>query len=68
MAMNIPVVVNGGWGDVEMMVNKHSVFDRDFLKFENLINVRAAVRDLLVENLSLNTGISRYEEVYRRLA
>lgn len=68
MAMNVPVVTNRGWGDVDIMIENHrGVFDKTTLKFDDFIN-KINMRNSFVESLSLEMGIVKYEQVYSGLA
>jgi len=67
LAMNVPVVTNSGWGDVEEMTNAKCGL---MLLTEKLIPdsvsnlVACDSRKYCLEWLSLETGIKRYKQVY----
>lgn len=72
MAMNVPVITNPGWGDVEEIIQsaggwlyETGTSDFDLKKFdEKITNGYEYCR----ENLSLESGITKYNAVYKKLS
>ncbi|HEY5826012.1 MAG TPA: glycosyltransferase [Cyclobacteriaceae bacterium] len=76
MAMNIPMITNGGWGDVDEYSNERTFILQDF----NKDSVRTLITKLIqtgaspqksftyqIQALSLDTGIANYDQVYEQL-
>jgi glycosyltransferase involved in cell wall biosynthesis len=68
LAMEIPVLTNSGWGDVEffqpkipglIVVNKNEAFA------PSCLNVESARNEYFVRMFSLAEGITKYDELYR---
>lgn len=75
-AMNVPVVTNSGWGDIEMLhkagLPVHlCVSKADYGGIVSLLiemeGIKENKRQMLVGEFDLESGISRYESIYRFL-
>jgi glycosyltransferase involved in cell wall biosynthesis len=63
MAMGVPVVVNGGWGDVEILKSLGAAVPYSsghFLVDRRLIKDQSA----MINNISLNSGVEKYTQTY----
>ena len=72
LAMNIPVFVNSGWGDIDTIYRElqHLLVNLDlpFASIENISGRRMDYRELALEYFDLNKGIAAYKSVYNELA
>ncbi len=69
LAMNVPVITNPGWGDVEQIVKATgSYFVDQFISQDIDINFRPQTRAYCKTNLSLEFGVAQYARVYNQLA
>jgi hypothetical protein len=67
LAMNVPVITNPGWGDVEEIVREagallHPAKMQDVLS-QSLHNT--AGREYCYRKLSLSSGVAAYERIYK---
>jgi glycosyltransferase involved in cell wall biosynthesis len=71
MAMNIPVISNKGWGDVEDYLDESSLItDFNSREYERVLSrtpLNVNTRSLALEKFSLDSGVSRYAEVYHSI-
>lgn len=72
MAMNIPIIVNEGWGDVSYFLNPEMIMkevsDAQMLAFaEKLTNGNIVPDFKNLKSLSLEEGIKVYDGIYRSL-
>lgn len=73
IAMNLPVVTNSGWGDVneygseKVFVLENMSDDQLLLGARKLLNVSDASKHTRIEKLSLPFGVNLYNEVYQNL-
>lgn len=68
-SMNVPVITNPGWGDVEEIVNATgSFFVREFISQNIDRNFTPQTRAYCNANLSLEVGVKEYTRVYNQLA
>ena len=71
--MNIPVVTNGGWGDVERMSSDRLYLWDSTGKFTNVMDAldsmtnQLDIGSLTTKGLSLNEGVSLFEEIYFKI-
>jgi glycosyltransferase involved in cell wall biosynthesis len=72
LAMNIPVVVNGGWGDIGFLsdkVNNLLIVDKN----EEFIFNKIVAKEIIPQSefftnfFSLESGVSKYNSVYQRI-
>lgn len=69
LAMNIPVITNPGWGDVEEIVNATgSFFAHEFISQNIDRNFRPQTRLFCNDTLSLEMGVKHYAGIYNQLA
>lgn len=69
LAMNIPIITNPGWGDVEELVRETGSFLVDeFISQKIDIKFKPKTRAYCIANLSLEFGITQYTQVYNQLA
>lgn len=73
LAMRLPVVTNSGWGDIQDY-DGNGVMVLESVEQKNLIHgarwllqLKRPQHDARLENLSLQTGIQKYQDVYKRL-
>jgi glycosyltransferase involved in cell wall biosynthesis len=69
MAMNIPIITNPGWGDAEIIVKEAGGFlntDENVFSLV-LANQGIKTRQYCVDNLSLQYGVLKYNEIYESL-
>jgi glycosyltransferase involved in cell wall biosynthesis len=73
-AMNLPVVTNAGWGDIDRLEQSGMPLflcnsDEDYHKvsLSLLQGDRQGKRDMLIGNFDLSSGIQKYSSVYRSL-
>lgn len=72
MAMNVPVIANKGWGDIDHMANEAPVLLAELDNYGSFLNdtTFSKVNDLRVfceTNLSLAMSIERYCKIYAEL-
>jgi glycosyltransferase involved in cell wall biosynthesis len=71
MAMNIPVISNSGWGDVESYLGSHSLVGSfsvsEYEKVIAAIPLSVESRTVASNSFSLETGIRKYRDVYNSL-
>ena len=73
LAMNVPVVTNGGWGDVERMSSDRLYLWDSTGKFTNVMDAldsmtnQLDIGSLTTKGLSLNEGVSLFEEIYFKI-
>jgi len=68
LAMNIPVITNQGWGDVEDIVKETgSFFVHEFISQKIESNFSSRARAYCKANLSLQFGVTQYAKVYNQL-
>lgn len=74
MAMNIPFITNEGWGDVSNFEMKGSVLVTKLINddYDRLIwgelNHPSSIRHPKINELSLASGIERYDYIYQKIA
>lgn len=69
MAMNVPLITNPGWGDIETIVKESSLFLYP-MSISDLLSKMGPLtetRSFCIRNLSLAVGIDSYERIYRRV-
>jgi len=69
MAMNVPVVVNEGWGDVAYFANKAEVILKDNFFDSHLesLSKKHVTRIFCESSLSLSISIQRYNQIYNSI-
>ena len=78
LAMNVPIITNKGIGDVDLLVTKSSqieliehfnadAYSRAINKLENKLYDSKELRQLAERQYSLNQGVQRYHQVYKKL-
>jgi glycosyltransferase involved in cell wall biosynthesis len=70
MAMNVPIIINAGWGDVDMLYNSFpehvKLINSPSENFTNFVPKPSVdVRSQLKEQLSLEGGIDAYKKIYQ---
>lgn len=77
LAMNVPVITNSGWGDVEDLIKTTNcgvlIQDYSEIEFENAVkdlidnSKKSDLRAVSNAYFNLNTGIEKYQEIYNSL-
>lgn len=67
LAMNVPIITNRGWGDVEEISHKTSIYFKDDVIGNWDCIQRTDTRSFCVKHLSLKAGINQYAAVYESL-
>lgn len=68
LAMNIPVITNAGWGDVESLSRESTLYFKDTIILQNFdVRKVQSTRDYCLSKLSLRSGRDRYSSVYKKL-
>lgn len=68
LAMNIPVITNPGWGDVETIHTESKVYFKDSLILQNFeFGSAPSTRNYCLNKLSLEYGRDCYNSVYKKL-
>jgi hypothetical protein len=67
LAMNVPVITNPGWGDVEEIVQEAGVLLYPEKMEDVLANVgrNKAGREYCNRKLSLSSGVAAYDKIYK---
>jgi glycosyltransferase involved in cell wall biosynthesis len=72
MAMNIPVITNTGWGDIELILAASRAFDYSLsTNLETFLGKLARTnqgREYCANNLSLQTGVDAYLAIYSNVS
>jgi hypothetical protein len=63
LTMDVPIMVNNGWGDIADIVKKSLIHPSPFPKEFYQINSS----DLIIEYFDLNSGIAEYSITYNKL-
>lgn len=73
MAMNVPVVTNAGWGDIDryagagVIVLQNTSDEHLSYGASELLKKKITSPDSQLESLSLSSGVKLYDQVYRNL-
>lgn len=69
LAMNVPVITNPGWGDVQEMEGHSLIHFHQNVILQNFdFNSDQPTRSYCEEYLSLEVGVDRYASIYRNLS
>lgn len=68
LAMNVPVITNRGWGDVEAISKESTLYFQDSIILQNFeVGAAPPTRDYCLANLTLESGTDRYDSVYKKV-
>jgi glycosyltransferase involved in cell wall biosynthesis len=68
LAMNVPIITNAGWGDVETIREESTLYFKDNFILQNFVfDKTQSTREYCLRKLSLESGRDRYSSVYKAL-